>query len=100
MFRHGIDLDNPGSGETPPLVLAFASQIKKSITPSNTIFAPQIAASLSSTVFSGSGDMEDIPYKETATPPMHLLTPHVEISLPGNSDMLNVIIGLQKTFYS
>nr|XP_036212993.1 zinc finger protein ztf-16 isoform X6 [Bactrocera oleae] len=91
--RHGIDLDNPGPGGSSSLLLALESQASQvaaaaaaaSFVPGlNAVAAAAAAASqnanssMATTHQSDSG--ESMRSLENATPPMHFLTPHVEIS--------------------
>ncbi|XP_012279715.1 Krueppel homolog 1 isoform X1 [Orussus abietinus] len=64
--RHGIDLDNPGPNGS-------SSSVMNSCTPSE---------AMSSAPLSDSGDSTGNRSADNATPPMHFLTPHVEISIP------------------
>ncbi|XP_055691636.1 zinc finger protein ztf-16 [Lutzomyia longipalpis] len=74
--RHGIDLDNPGPGAPSSLLLALDSQNAGQL-------LPQLVAAAAPT-YSDSGD--SLRSAENATPPMHFLTPHVEISMADNAD--------------
>lgn len=78
--RHGIDLDNPGTGAPTSLLLALDPQNAGQLLPS------LIAAGQS---YSDSGDSCN-GRSDNATPPMHFLTPHVEISMAENADNFNV----------
>lgn len=64
--RHGIDLDNPGPNSSTSLI--------NSCSPGE--------AMPSSAQLSDSGDSTGNRSADNATPPMHFLTPHVEISIP------------------
>lgn len=72
--RHGIDLDNPGTGTPSSLLLALEQSNSAHLLP-----ALAAAANASANAFSDSGDSARS--NDNATPPMHFLTPHVEISL-------------------
>ncbi|KAL0268175.1 UNVERIFIED_CONTAM: hypothetical protein PYX00_010219 [Menopon gallinae] len=63
--RHGIDLDNPGNG--PPAMI------------------PLTVEATASATYSDSGDSQGARSADNATPPMHFLTPHVEISMTDTS---------------
>ncbi|XP_034950176.1 zinc finger protein ztf-16 [Chelonus insularis] len=63
--RHGIDLDNPGPNSS--------SSILNSCSPGE---------AMPSAPLSDSGDSTGNRSVDNATPPMHFLTPHVEISIP------------------
>ncbi|XP_012268229.1 zinc finger protein ztf-16 [Athalia rosae] len=63
--RHGIDLDNPGPNSSTSLM--------GNCTPGEAI---------PSAPLSDSGDSTGNRSADNATPPMHFLTPHVEISIP------------------
>jgi IKAROS family zinc finger protein len=76
--RHGIDLDNPGSGTPSSLLLALEQSNSAHLLP-----ALAAAANASANAFSDSGDSARS--TDNATPPMHFLTPHVEISMADNN---------------
>ncbi|XP_014227776.1 zinc finger protein Pegasus [Trichogramma pretiosum] len=76
--RHGIDLDNPGSSSGAS---STTSMMKK-------LFSGETVSS--SAMLSDSGDSSENRSVDNATPPMHFLTPHVEISIP-YSDQIDVI---------
>ncbi|XP_055703465.1 zinc finger protein ztf-16 isoform X2 [Phlebotomus papatasi] len=78
--RHGIDLDNPGPGAPSSLLLALDSQNAGQL-------LPQLVAA-AAPAYSDSGD--SLRSAENATPPMHFLTPHVEISMADNADTFAV----------
>jgi len=78
--RHGIDLDNPGSGTPSSLLLALEQSNSAHLLPA--LAAAANAASAGGTAFSDSGDSARS--TDNATPPMHFLTPHVEISMADN----------------
>ncbi|XP_059226405.1 DNA-binding protein Ikaros isoform X2 [Stomoxys calcitrans] len=105
--RHGIDLDNPGPGGSSSLLLALESQASQVAaaaaaagyvpTGLNAVAAAAAAAAnavnSSAAIVSAANSMpshqsdsgESLRSLENATPPMHFLTPHVEIStLPDN----------------
>ncbi|CAD6235791.1 GSCOCG00007982001-RA-CDS [Cotesia congregata] len=63
--RHGIDLDNPGPNSS--------SSLLNSCSPNE---------AMPSAPLSDSGDSTGNRSVDNATPPMHFLTPHVEISIP------------------
>ncbi|XP_077286896.1 uncharacterized protein LOC143911750 isoform X2 [Arctopsyche grandis] len=89
--RHGIDLDNPGPGGNPVSLLAAgltsgALSIDGSL--ENSLGAlgslgPGLSVSVAAT-YSDSGDSTGARSTDNATPPMHFLTPHVEISMADN----------------
>ncbi|XP_046995354.1 zinc finger protein sdz-12 [Schistocerca americana] len=70
--RHGIDLDNPGPGT------AGASSVMQAghCSPMEMTCGVSVAAT-----YSDSGDSVGARSIDNATPPMHFLTPHVEISM-------------------
>ncbi|XP_031783733.1 zinc finger protein ztf-16 isoform X1 [Nasonia vitripennis] len=73
--RHGIDLDNPGPNSSTSLMSSCSP-----------------GEAMSSAPLSDSGDSTGNRSADNATPPMHFLTPHVEISIPypeQNSAMRN-----------
>lgn len=80
--RHGIDLDNPGSGTPSSLLLALEQSNSAHLLP-----ALAAAANASANAFSDSGDSARS--TDNATPPMHFLTPHVEISMADNNENNN-----------
>ncbi|XP_019892222.1 DNA-binding protein Ikaros isoform X1 [Musca domestica] len=105
--RHGIDLDNPGPGGSSSLLLALESQASQVAaaaaaagyvpTGLNAVAAAAAAAAnavnSNAAIVSAANSMpshqsdsgESLRSLENATPPMHFLTPHVEIStLPDN----------------
>ncbi|XP_067629880.1 ikaros family zinc finger protein isoform X2 [Eurosta solidaginis] len=103
--RHGIDLDNPGPGGSSSLLLALESQASQVAAAAaaagfvpglNAVAAAAVAASqnansnMTTTHQSDSG--ESMRSLENATPPMHFLTPHVEISTlsDNGTDLFNV----------
>lgn len=97
--RHGIDLDNPGPGASSSLLLALESHQAAAAAGVN--FVPNLsvaavaaaaAASASANAPNNQSDSgESLRSTDNATPPMHFLTPHVEISMPDNSgDLYNV----------
>lgn len=73
--RHGIDLDNPGPGAPSSLLLALDSPNASQLLPQLVAAAAQAQAS---SAYSDSGD--SLRSTDNGTPPMHFLTPHVEIS--------------------
>ncbi|XP_018565263.1 ikaros family zinc finger protein [Anoplophora glabripennis] len=82
--RHGIDLDNPGPAGSQASLLAAAAQQNFAIDGTlNSL--NQLSSSLSVSVtganYSDSGDSTGARSTDNATPPMHFLTPHVEISM-------------------
>lgn len=82
--RHGIDLDNPGPAGSQASLLAAAAQ--QSFGMEGTLNSlNQLSSSLSVSVtganYSDSGDSTGARSTDNATPPMHFLTPHVEISM-------------------
>ncbi|KAJ8956166.1 hypothetical protein NQ318_020717 [Aromia moschata] len=82
--RHGIDLDNPGPAGSQASLLAAAAQ--QGFTMDGTLNSlSQLTGSLSVSVtganYSDSGDSTGARSTDNATPPMHFLTPHVEISM-------------------
>lgn len=72
--RHGIDLDNPGPAGSSTLLAA-------GITPLDGSLQPLGGLSVSVASYSDSGDSTGARSADNATPPMHFLTPHVEISM-------------------
>lgn len=85
MLRHGIDLDNPGPAGSSAQILAAAAQ--QGFQMDSTLSSlSQLTSSLSVSVtgganYSDSGDSTGARSTDNATPPMHFLTPHVEISM-------------------
>ncbi|GLH01957.1 Protein krueppel [Gryllus bimaculatus] len=71
--RHGIDLDNPGPSQPSASSAIPASGQCSPLEPSCNI---NVGAS-----YSDSGDSVGARSVDNATPPMHFLTPHVEISM-------------------
>ncbi|XP_037828233.1 vascular endothelial zinc finger 1 isoform X2 [Lucilia sericata] len=119
--RHGIDLDNPGPGGSSSLLLALESQASQVAaaaaaagfvpTGLNAVAAAAAAAanavnSNAAIVSAAANSMpshqsdsgESLRSVENATPPMHFLTPHVEIStLPDNGLSDNAIFNVKQT---
>lgn len=87
--RHGIDLDNPGPGAPSSLLLALdptnATHYLPTLNTTTTAAAPS---------YSDSGD--SLRSADNATPPMHFLTPHVEISMAETADSFNSETGTSK----
>ncbi|KAF7263677.1 uncharacterized protein LOC143205144 isoform X1 [Rhynchophorus ferrugineus] len=85
--RHGIDLDNPGPPGSPNQLLAAAAQQSFGPVDGALNSLNQLTTNLSVSVtggnanFSDSGDSTGARSTDNATPPMHFLTPHVEISM-------------------
>lgn len=90
--RHGIDLDNPGPNAPSSLLLALDPTNSANYLPSIALAAAAAAAnaannanigasgnSNSGPTYSDSGD--SLRSADNGTPPMHFLTPHVEISM-------------------
>lgn len=91
--RHGIDLDNPGPGNNS--VSLLAAGIANAAYADGTMDANALSAlgalgsGLSVSVaaaYSDSGDSNGARSVDNATPPMHYLTPHVEISMADNNE--------------
>lgn len=74
--RHGIDLDNPGPGAPSSLLLALDPTNAAHLLPTLTTAIAQS--------YSDSGD--SLRSSDNVTPPMHFLTPHVEISMADNNE--------------
>lgn len=84
LLRHGIDLDNPGPGGPSSLLLALETQ-------SSAAFVQNLSSSQTpAPTHSDSG--ESLRSTDNATPPMHFLTPHVEISMTENGELFNVCV--------
>lgn len=82
--RHGIDLDNPGPAGSSASLLAAAAQQGYTIDGSTLSSLGNLSSGLSVSVaanYSDSGDSTGARSTDNATPPMHFLTPHVEISM-------------------
>lgn len=101
--RHGIDLDNPGPGGTSSLLLALESQASAAAAAAAASYVAPPPATLSAQqqqpppppppASHQSDSGESMRSLENATPPMHFLTPHVEISTlneNGNTELFNV----------
>ncbi|CAF4854717.1 unnamed protein product [Pieris macdunnoughi] len=91
--RHGIDLDNPGPGNTSVSLLAAgianAAYGDGTMDPSTLNALGALGSGLSVSVaaaYSDSGDSNGERSVDNATPPMHYLTPHVEISMADNNE--------------
>lgn len=83
IFRHGIDLDNPGPAGSQASLLAAAAQQGFPLDGALNSLG-NLSGSVSVSVaanYSDSGDSTGARSTDNATPPMHFLTPHVEISM-------------------
>lgn len=82
ILRHGIDLDNPGPAGSQASLLAAAAQQGFSMDSAFSSLG-NLSGSVSVSVanYSDSGDSTGARSTDNATPPMHFLTPHVEISM-------------------
>lgn len=96
--RHGIDLDNPGPNAPSSLLLALDPMNAGNYLPSIALAAAAAAVNASNNAamgvggnsnsggggptYSDSGD--SLRSADNGTPPMHFLTPHVEISMADN----------------
>ncbi|XP_032571765.1 putative uncharacterized protein DDB_G0277255 isoform X1 [Drosophila sechellia] len=102
--RHGIDLDNPGPGGTSSLLLALESQASAAAAAAAASYVPpglspvpvqsQSQQQQQQVAPPASDSGESMRSLENATPPMHFLTPHVEISTlgeSGNTELFNLI---------
>ncbi|KAI4462528.1 zinc finger protein [Holotrichia oblita] len=81
--RHGIDLDNPGPAGSQASLLAAAAQQGFPLDGALNSLG-NLSGSVSVSVaanYSDSGDSTGARSTDNATPPMHFLTPHVEISM-------------------
>lgn len=91
--RHGIDLDNPGANAPSSLLMALDPQNAGNFLQSSIAAAMAAAAAAGGSSngsvghmqqsFSDSGD--SLRSADNGTPPMHFLTPHVEISMADDS---------------
>lgn len=84
--RHGIDLDNPGPNAPSSLLMALDPQNASNYLPSSIAAAVAAAAASGANQqpsYSDSGD--SLRSADNGTPPMHFLTPHVEISMADDS---------------
>lgn len=89
--RHGIDLDNPGSNASSSLLLALEQQQQQANLPVNLIQAANLAASVAAFNESAAAvAAESTRNHENQTPPMHYLTPHVEISMADNNEPMRL----------
>ncbi|XP_037048837.1 zinc finger protein ztf-16 [Bradysia coprophila] len=79
--RHGIDLDNPGPNAPSSLLLALDPQNAGNYLAA--VAAASAGAANQQPNYSDSGD--SLRSADNATPPMHFLTPHVEISMADDS---------------
>lgn len=89
--RHGIDLDNPGPAGSQASLFAAAAQQGFSIDGSLSSLdsaltslgnlSGNVSVSVTGANYSDSGDSTGARSTDNATPPMHFLTPHVEISM-------------------
>lgn len=80
--RHGIDLDNPGPAGSSASLLAAAAAAQHGFPLDGALSSlTGLSVSMTSTNYSDSGDSTGARSTDNATPPMHFLTPHVEISM-------------------
>ncbi|XP_060531263.1 zinc finger protein ztf-16 isoform X2 [Cylas formicarius] len=82
--RHGIDLDNPGPpGSQSQLIAAAAQQgfPEGALSSLNHLNSNLSVSVTTGATYSDSGDSTGARSTDNATPPMHFLTPHVEISM-------------------
>lgn len=93
LFRHGIDLDNPGPGNNSVSLLAAgianAAYADGTMDPAAMNALGALGSGLSVSVaaaYSDSGESNGARSVDNATPPMHYLTPHVEISMADNNE--------------
>ncbi|KAL0839761.1 hypothetical protein ABMA28_016400 [Loxostege sticticalis] len=91
--RHGIDLDNPGPGNNSVSLLAAgianAAYADGTMDPAAMNALGALGSGLSVSVaaaYSDSGESNGARSVDNATPPMHYLTPHVEISMADNNE--------------
>lgn len=86
IYRHGIDLDSPGTAGSQASLLAAAAQQSLGLDGALNSLG-QLSSGVSVSVtgggggYSDSGDSNGARSTDNATPPMHFLTPHVEISM-------------------
>lgn len=89
--RHGIDLDNPGSNASSSLLLALEQQQQQGNLPVNLMQAANLAASVAAfNESAAAASAESTRNHENQTPPMHYLTPHVEISMADNNEPMRL----------
>ncbi|XP_026765036.1 zinc finger protein ztf-16 isoform X2 [Galleria mellonella] len=90
--RHGIDLDNPGPGNNVSFLaagIANAAYADGTMDPVAMNALGALGTGLSVSVapaYSDSGESNGARSVDNATPPMHYLTPHVEISMADNNE--------------
>ncbi|KAM3968146.1 uncharacterized protein ACR2FA_006029 isoform 1-T1 [Aphomia sociella] len=90
--RHGIDLDNPGPGNNVSFLaagIANAAYADGTMDPIAMNALGALGTGLSVSVapaYSDSGESNGARSVDNATPPMHYLTPHVEISMADNNE--------------
>lgn len=87
--RHGIDLDNPGSNASSSLLLALEQSNLPHLMQQNMAAAAAVAAFQNS----NNADINNVDTsrsQENGTPPMHYLTPHVEISMADNNESVQL----------
>lgn len=85
--RHGIDLDNPGSNASSSLLLA----LEQSNLPH--LMQQGMAVAAAAAAFQNSNDTSSVDTsrsQDNITPPMHYLTPHVEISMADNNEPVRI----------
>lgn len=93
--RHGIDLDNPGANAPSSLLMALDPQNAGNFLQSSIAAAMAAAAGGSSNGLGGqmqhslSDSGDSLRSADNGTPPMHFLTPHVEISMADDSFKVN-----------
>ncbi|EAL41056.3 AGAP010340-PA, partial [Anopheles gambiae str. PEST] len=88
--RHGIDLDNPGPGTPSSLLLALDQHNPANLLPAALAAMNAVNASFSdgSAAAAAAAAAADSMQRsiDNGTPPMHFLTPHVEISMDNADD--------------
>uniref|UniRef100_A0A182P7N4 C2H2-type domain-containing protein n=1 Tax=Anopheles epiroticus TaxID=199890 RepID=A0A182P7N4_9DIPT len=88
--RHGIDLDNPGPGTPSSLLLALDQHNPANLLPAALAAMNAVNASFGDggTAAAAAAAAADTMQRsiDNGTPPMHFLTPHVEISMDNGDD--------------
>lgn len=90
--RHGIDLDNPGPNAPSSLLMALDPQNAGNYLPSSIVAVVAAAAASNAAAAAAAGQQpsysdsgDSLRSADNGTPPMHFLTPHVEISMADDS---------------
>lgn len=92
--RHGIDLDNPGTHASSSLLLALEQSSLPHMMQQAGMAAAAVAAFNDAASAAASGNSAESGgsnrSQDNLSPPMHYLTPHVEISMADNNEPVQI----------